>query len=312
MFGSAIMDIAIGLIFVFLLLSLVCSAAKEFIELFLKKRASDLEQGISELFNDPQKADGFINAFYNHGLINSLYRGNYTPGSRTLPSYIPASNFALAIIDLRTQINSNKGVKDSADPNKLIVLPPNLESAISAFEATAAGDLKKLQAGLESLYNSAMDRVSGWYKRRTQFIIGLLGLVVAIAVNADCVEIAKKLSSDASLRQGIVALAEAEAKKEVPAGGDKSQPIDTIKDNIKTLDSLGLPIGWPDPVHPDEPIAGRSLYAVKEHWLGWLLTTFAISLGAPFWFDLLNKFIVVRSTVKPHEKSQEEKSKDPK
>jgi hypothetical protein len=43
---------------------------------------------------------------------------------------------------------------------------------------------------------------------------------------------------------------------------------------------------------------------------GWLLTALAISLGAPFWFDLLNKIMVIRSTVKPHEKSPEEASED--
>jgi hypothetical protein len=44
--------------------------------------------------------------------------------------------------------------------------------------------------------------------------------------------------------------------------------------------------------------------------LGWLITGIAISLGAPFWFDLLNKFMIVRSTVKPTEKSPPDKSKD--
>ena len=44
--------------------------------------------------------------------------------------------------------------------------------------------------------------------------------------------------------------------------------------------------------------------------LGLLLTAFAISQGAPFWFDLLNKIIVIRSTVKPREKSGEQPSKD--
>ncbi|MEK6336666.1 MAG: hypothetical protein AABM67_17200 [Acidobacteriota bacterium] len=47
-----------------------------------------------------------------------------------------------------------------------------------------------------------------------------------------------------------------------------------------------------------------------SHWLGWAMTAFALSLGAPFWFDMLNKLIVVRSTVKPHEKSKEQESKD--
>jgi len=36
-----------------------------------------------------------------------------------------------------------------------------------------------------------------------------------------------------------------------------------------------------------------------------------VSLGAPFWFDMLNKIIVVRSTVKPQEKSGTEAPKDP-
>jgi hypothetical protein len=41
------------------------------------------------------------------------------------------------------------------------------------------------------------------------------------------------------------------------------------------------------------------------------MTAFAITLGAPFWFDVLNKIMVVRSTVKPAEKSGDEASKDP-
>jgi hypothetical protein len=44
--------------------------------------------------------------------------------------------------------------------------------------------------------------------------------------------------------------------------------------------------------------------------LGWIITSIALSLGAPFWFDTLNKFMVVRSTVKPQEKSQTDKTKD--
>lgn len=47
------------------------------------------------------------------------------------------------------------------------------------------------------------------------------------------------------------------------------------------------------------------------HGLGWLITAAAISLGAPFWFDTLNRFMIVRSTIKPKEKSPEEGSKDP-
>jgi hypothetical protein len=79
----------------------------------------------------------------------------------------------------------------------------------------------------------------------------------------------------------------------------------TPKSTLDTLQTLGLPIGW-----TAAPAPRDSLSLVLAHGLGWLLTAFAVSLGAPFWFDLLNKFVVVRSTVKPQEKSPIEASKD--
>ena len=97
-----------------------------------------------------------------------------------------------------------------------------------------------------------------------------------------------------------------------------------------------MPIGWTDWVSPPNqpPVNGierlfplprqlcmstdaapcqRSQWLAFDWWLvlcGWLATAFAVMLGAPFWFDVLNKFVVIRSTVKPHEKSPEESSED--
>ena len=51
-------------------------------------------------------------------------------------------------------------------------------------------------------------------------------------------------------------------------------------------------------------------YSLVRMFFGWLMTAFAVMLGAPFWFDMLNKFMVIRSTVKPREKSREEGSED--
>jgi hypothetical protein len=74
------------------------------------------------------------------------------------------------------------------------------------------------------------------------------------------------------------------------------------------IKSLGFPIGWdnddPRTRYPDGPL--EWLYKI----FGLFITGIAVSLGAPFWFDLLNKFMVVRSTVKPTEKSPDESSED--
>lgn len=293
MFNSSIIDVAIGLVFVFLLLSLICSAANEIIESFLKQRASNLERGVKELIG--QDNSGFIEKLYNHGMINALYRGKYKSApwwkfwrKADLPSYIPARNFALALLDLRhTTAN----------------LPENIKSALAACQANAGNDPAKLQRNIEDWFNSSMDRVSGWYKRYSQRIVLVMALIAAVLVNADCIQLAKRLSTNAILRQSIGALADsATTKADAPIS-----PVDRVKADLKTLDDIGLPLGW---THAPGQAPVKLGAAVSEHWLGWLLTALAVSLGAPFWFDVLNKIIVIRSTVKPAEKSGPEGSKD--
>ena len=75
----------------------------------------------------------------------------------------------------------------------------------------------------------------------------------------------------------------------------------------KQLKELKLPIGWAD--HPKYPVT-EDAWGYTAPFLGWLMTALAATLGAPFWFDVLNKVMVIRSTVKPHEKSPEAASAD--
>jgi hypothetical protein len=292
MFGSNILDVGIGLVFLFLLLSLICSSANELIEGIIKKRAKDLECGIKELVGSGGDKK-FVERIYDHGLVNSLFRGSYsTAPRRRLPSYIPSRNFALALLSI------------AKDPTVATSLPQNVRSALDTFEKAASNDPIELQKSVEDWYNSTMDRVSGWYKRRTQIFIFVLGAILAVYLNVDCIEYATRLSKDSSLRQSVVAMAQAYAKQD--QNDQKGDPVEKIQANIKSLDGVGLPIGWNEADKKD------MIKAVKAHSLGWLLTALAVSLGAPFWFDTLNRLMVVRSTVKPHEKSDEESSKDPK
>src|SRR5438034_355636 len=138
MFNTQILDVAIGLIFVYLLLSLICSAANEVIELWLKNRAADLERGLRELLNDPQ-ANGL------DALRNTL---------QNLPN-------------------------------------AQVRQALIALVDAAGNDVTMARQNIEDWYNSSMDRVSGWYKRRSQIIILIIGVLVTIGVNADSITIAK-------------------------------------------------------------------------------------------------------------------------
>jgi hypothetical protein len=167
-----------------------------------------------------------------------------------------------------------------------------------------------------------MDRVSGAYKRATQKLLLGIGLAVAVVLNVNTIAIAHHLFRDDVERATLVAHAEAVSRDSSFIKGSGEVQYARAR---AALDSLRLPIGWDDvrlvlPWHTtavrDASGSVRSVRELRlwehvfEPLVGWLLTALAAMLGAPFWFDLLNRMMVVRSTVKPHEKSPEESSED--
>ena len=329
MLGSDVLDIALGMIFVYLILSLVASAANELVEAWLRNRSRDLEAGLRELLADEQ-GTGLVQQLYSHPLIAGLFRGSYVDAKSTgkLPSYIPSRDFALALLDmvLPASAASPSGASSAtvAPDGKT---PPDakgadvfarLRTAIAGLGnaetsrallalADAGGTVAKARENIEAWYNSAMDRVSGWYKRRTHWLLLASGFVLAAVINADSIAIAQRLSVDRPLREALVA-ASSEYAKAGAATATNSPAEERLKSNLTQLRDLGLPLGW-TLTKNDDP---RSVY-IGSRWIvriiGWLLTACAVSMGAPFWFDLLNKVSVVRSTVKPKEKSPDEPAK---
>jgi hypothetical protein len=342
MFGSRILEVAIGIIFVFLLVSMICSAIREAIESWVKARAAFLEEGIRELLHD-RHAVGIARSVYTHPLIYGLYLDEYRPRVATrplsalarggnLPSYIPARNFALALLDIAARGTGQRGeASGPATPELSLALARanvlNIENGpvqrvlLGAID-TAQGDLERAIANVSAWYDSAMDRVSGAYKRATQKLLLAIGLTVAVVLNVNTIAIAHHLFRDDVERATLVARAQAVARDSSFVSGSGEAQYARAR---AALDSLRLPIGWDDVrlVLPWGTSAVRdasgSVRALREFrpWehvfepiVGWLLTALAAMLGAPFWFDLLNRMMVVRSTVKPHEKSPEESSED--
>jgi hypothetical protein len=327
MFGSAILEVGIGMILIYIMVCLVCSAIREGIEACLKTRAAYLDHGIRELLHD-SKGEGIVRDFYNHPLIFGLFSGEYKPAASSkrlpilaaggnLPSYIPARSFALAVMDLAARGPKTDAV--SSDPNGPML---SLEAArrnignlknqavqrvlLSALDA-AQGDINKFRASLENWYDSGMDRVSGWYKRSTQWIIFVIGLLVAVGINVNTITIADYLFRNEATRSVIVARAE-------KAESNPAVSSENYAELKKDLESMNLPIGWSEgwgTPKPGEAAANAGYWNnLAAPLIGWLLTAFAATLGAPFWFDILNKVMVIRSTVKPREKSAEETSED--
>ena len=225
MFGSDILEVAIGIVFVFLIISIVVSAIREGLESILKTRAAYLEAGIRELLGD-RGGSGLAEQLYSHPIVSGLYASDYqTPPirsrlswmfarGRNLPSYIPARNFALAMMDLaaRGPVNAQDENRDHV-PLTIETLRRNLPNVqnptvrrvmLTALDS-ANGDLDNVRQTLQAWYDSSMDRVSGWYKRSTQWIIFAIGVTVAVAMDVDTIEVTKFLYTNKAARSAIVA-----------------------------------------------------------------------------------------------------------
>lgn len=286
MFGSTILDAAIGIIFIYLLVSLVISAINELIAAMLKSRAKNLAQGIQALLQDPSQA-GWVARLYQHPLIQSLSPPN------TKPSYIPSRTFALALLDLIAPATTD-GNRTLVDLKAGIVnLPEPLQRTLTNLLDEAQHDVERLKTQIEIWFNNGMDRASGWYKRKTQWIQFFLGLSLVILLNIDSVHIGRALFAvNSPLRASLVESAKSFAAE--PGGANRP-----IKDVVDAISTASLPIGWTEVPKRDQWLTIA---------LGWLITAFAVSMGAPFWFDLLNKFINVRASGK----APEEEPKSPK
>jgi hypothetical protein len=315
------LDVAIGLSFVFFVLALACSGINEAISSSLRWRAQDLERGLWELLRDPERAGkeatAALDGLKKHPLIAPmLYPKNKVDGeaapiqqtesghlrtsSKTdFPSYIPSRTFAAALLGLEQAAVITKGVDVRTGMRKLgdsIEAIPSgpVQQALGALLTNAQGDAVAFRHSVEQWYDDQMERVSGWYRRRIQKVLWVLAFVLALALNADALQIAKRLWVDPSQRAAIVAQAQNAGTKTSGRGS----PADT-------LGSLSIPLGWhlasarKDPQGFPFYEKPSMVWALFAKLIGIMVTTVAISFGAPFWFDTLSKLARLRNSGAP-------------
>jgi len=186
----------------------------------------------------------------------------------------------------------------------------------------AQNDLDKARLNIEAWFEGGMQRVSGWYKKTAQRILLVLGFIVAIVFNVDTLQIATQLSRSAELRRSL-ADAATQVVETRRFGGVAINVTDTdvqvaqedlkkFAGRVQELDKMGLPIGFSCLNPLMQGVATRGVkqlvsecYAQAKKqdsgaWvlklIGWLITGLAVALGAPFWFDLLNKLVNLRGS----------------
>jgi hypothetical protein len=301
---SSAVEVAIGLVFAYFVFSEICSGVNEGIARVLNLRGMALFNSINALIGDVDLAK----AFWQHDVIAALSKSRSKAGAqqaaqeklaagldkaenasstsgvatdirKVLPSYVSAST---AVTAMRAVAAAAPGPTDSG-----------LRSVIHTIEVTAKGDEQRIQADLESWFNDAMDRLSGWYKRYVQIILLGLAIVITVAFNVNTIRIAQDLWHQPVL-EAVVGQEANQATHSQGSGRSQNQnqagqePISTAVAQAEIL-----PIGWGS---ANQPHGGGAWWLTI---LGWLLTIGALTFGAPFWFDLLTRMNSLRATGPP-------------
>jgi hypothetical protein len=272
MFNSTILDVAVGLIFTFLAVSLAVSSIVEGIASAMHWRSNTLLDGIKTLLNDPE-LKGLALKIYNHALIDPHDSGTAQNAGdlRNKPSYIDPGQFADALLQITGTATG------AAAPTKTAIADVQdnqMRGLLEGIFDRTGGDAARMRAELARWFDNSMDRVSGVYKRRTQLVSFLIALGLALSCNIDAIKIGTAL-----WQQPMIARTIAPQPKFEPAGA------------LAQIGKLGVPIGW-----TSMRFADLQSTLGLEMGLGWLITAIATLFGAAFWFDALEQFVRLKGS----------------
>jgi hypothetical protein len=258
---SVVLDVAVGLMTIFLVFSILVSGINEWVAQVFGRRGEFLRIGLQRLIND----EAIYRRVLHHPLIDSLYRQRAARGKP--PSYIDPANFAMALANvLLARGAASKGEPAAAPPLSVEALHESLASAALANSPVVAalgpivdraGDnIETALTGIQEWFNASMDRVSGWYKSRTRNVLFGIGFAVAALCNVDTIQIYSTLNQSSALRASLAAIATsavatgkigdvniAELQTRAPTASEWAS-LQPMFEALRADGGSRLPIGW--------------------------------------------------------------------
>jgi hypothetical protein len=315
------LNVAIGLFFIYLLLSLLISEIQEFLaSSIFDWRAKNLYRSIQFILGNSA-----TKLLYQYPLIKSWkdYKQRVNKNS-VGPSYIPNSTFALALISViieksgvQPEINSltiddfilaidSEEIKQFFDPDQI-----KLFKILAIKTKNQAGDtanFEALETAISDWFQQSMTRASGVYKRQVKLITLTIGFLVAMGLNADTLNITNRLFQEPILQENL------SQSINIVLTNNLNSPLNNCLNSdaelTKNCQDLtknflysylfnfsSLPLGWTQSNLNQQFNSGENIVIqLFKVIMGWGLTAIAISMGSSFWFDILNKLINVRNT----------------
>ncbi len=293
------LEVIAGMIFTFMLLSLLGTTFNELVSAWRGWRGFYLEEALKRLLEYKDNPAVF-NKFKQNAMFRQLMQHKAPLRVSQAPAYLSATNFSSILANVLKK--KNEVVQSVDDFMHGLPEDSQLRQVLEQFKEEGHTSVDAFKSRLQAWFDDVMYQSSGWYKRHLQFVTFFVGLGIAIVLNADSFQIYSHLTNNAANRQQLSLLATAFANKNetlpMPSAPSDSLSGSEIKNELKNFvnqpafkeasNILGL--GW----------SRSDFFVAPRTWLlrllGWFITALAISLGAPFWFDVLKKIITIQST----------------
>ncbi|MEG4573994.1 hypothetical protein QUA56_15050 [Microcoleus sp. N3A4] len=257
-----------------------------------------------------QRQMAFVKASFDSEFERAALRSQLQPNLSNLLNTVRKSQDTLAeIMEEKEDRQIYKQIQETLDS-----MPESLKRSLYILAQRAekgGGDtqeqLQRFQQEIEIWFDQSMQRASGVYKRNSRGVAILLGTAIAVAANADSINIINRLSKDSMLRSTVNLYAQQLVEKNAQAKLDNLTSLRKVQKDVDiALDNVALPFGWSEPNRLKIDARGNLLLpAFMAKLFGWILSGVAISMGAGFWFDALNKVINIRNAGKKPPSSTE-------
>ena len=145
-----------------------------------------------------------------------------------------------------------------------------------------------------------MDRVTGAYRRKTQFAVVVVAVVLVGLLGVDTFKVLSRLYVDDQVRFALAASVATNSASPPPAVASSDTPPLTYDQQLNLLSALDDPrflgsiVSGPVGLSQDDRDAESRPMAEAIHVAGIIITIVVVSLGAPFWFDIFQLFMNAR------------------
>lgn len=323
--GIPLISTVFCLLICWALFAICCSFINEAIAQLKAERGRFMKKYLFQQLQDLPNGVNWGSLVYLNGAVDLLSRAPEKPTNDIPPELFARA--LVEVVGGAHLVQMNKAaVKDRLIyKNSLLddfkaatlVLKPSDVAAFLAqamrdaeLRATSDGGLDEaliyqhLLGNISDWFTGLTGRIGYWYKKKTRQRLFILGLVLACLLNADSIRLFRYYNQNTAARASLIAFyyrherelssiaasLDADARERQKAKDSLNVISIALKAQLDTLAaSSAIPLGWPERGGAEASAGYGAWGSIALRLLGLLISAFAASFGAPFWFDVIKK-----------------------